>query len=208
MEFRQVVERRTSVRRYKNESVPLEDLFEMVRLAGLSPSINNSQPWKFIVITNRLLLAEMAEVVQEQLDQLFGQANPQTDAIKETVAYYTTFFKNAPSLIAVAMSSYEATIDKAFDSSVISHEQLNALRQYPDIQSIGACIQTLLLAAVDMGYGACWLSGLMVARKKLEALLHIERPWQLAAFVSVGKPASAAKPRQKKPLSEILELID
>ncbi len=208
MEFRQVVEKRTSVRRYKNEPVPLEDLFEMVRLAGLSPSINNSQPWKFIVITNKLLLSEMAEVVQKQLDELFAQANSQEEAIKETVGFYSTFFKNAPSLIAVAMSPYEATIDKAFKASGISHEQLNALRQYPNIQSIGACIQTLLLAAVDLGYGACWLSGLLVARKKLEALLRIERPWQLAAFVSVGKPAAETKPREKKPLSEIFELIE
>ncbi|MBN2354912.1 nitroreductase family protein, partial [candidate division KSB1 bacterium] len=160
MELRQAIEKRASVRRYKNVAVPLEDLFEMVRLAGLSPSINNAQPWKFVVITNKLLLSEMADSVHEGLDQLLGKLNSQDDAIKTTLRYYSTFFKEAPSVIAVAMSSYEATIDKVLKASGLDHNQLNEFRQYPDIQSIGACVQTLLLAAVDMGYGACWLSGL------------------------------------------------
>ncbi len=32
---------------------PLEDIREMVRLASLAPSVNNYQPWSFVLITNK-----------------------------------------------------------------------------------------------------------------------------------------------------------
>ncbi len=52
MDFRKVVETRGSVRQFEKEPVSQDDLRELVRLAGLAPSANNEQPWKFIVVTN------------------------------------------------------------------------------------------------------------------------------------------------------------
>ncbi len=80
------------------------------------------------------------------------------------------------------------------------------MRGYPDIQSIGAAVQNLLLAALDIGYGTCWLSGPVVAREEIEACLDIQTPWRLAAMVAVGKPFGNATQREKKPIEEIFEL--
>ena len=70
MELKSAIERRTSVRSFTLEAVDVNDLKEMVRRAGLAPSVNNSQAWKFIAITNRKLLKEMAHNVSEALGEL------------------------------------------------------------------------------------------------------------------------------------------
>ncbi len=202
MELVDIMQKRASVRKYTPDPVPEADLREMIRRAGLAPSVNNSQPWQFIVVTNGNLLEQAAERVHEKIDTLFPPAST-----KSTVDHFSTFFHNAPAVIFVAMKPYKAVADKMLDRIDLSHEDLNSIRRYPDLQSIGAAVEHLLLSAVDLGYGGCWLSGLMVARKELEELLQIRQPWSLVTAVSVGKPASQPAQSEKKPPEEILSLI-
>ncbi|HPG41998.1 MAG TPA: nitroreductase family protein [bacterium] len=208
MELKQAIEKRTSIRKFTDEPVPIDDLKEMVRCAGMAPSVNNSQPWKFIVITNQNILQAMVRAVQIKIDTLFPNTAGKEAALKTTLNSYSTIFVNAPAVIAIAASPYEAVADKLLASSFLTHDDLNDLRSYPDIQSIGASVQNILLAAVDMGYGACWLSGLLVAREELEKLLKIEDSWKLVTFVAVGKPTGQPKPKDKKSLDEIFSLVE
>jgi nitroreductase len=52
MELKEVIEKRVSIRTFTDEPVAVSDIKEIIKRAGLAPSINNSQPWKFIAITN------------------------------------------------------------------------------------------------------------------------------------------------------------
>jgi nitroreductase len=106
------------------------------------------------------------------------------------------------------MSPYEAVIDKILSQTAYSHEELNKLRNYPDIQTVGAAIQNILLSAVDLGYGACWLTGPMVAKEELSKILKIESPDSLIAFVAIGRPDKESKPRLKSPLENIFSIIE
>ena len=207
MELKSALMARASVRQYTSDAVAVDDLKEMVRLAGLAPSVNNSQPWRFIAIVNPVLLHEMGKAVHEKLSSLFinGTCKQATDVITK-VDWFSTFFADAPAVIAVCKRPYEAVIDDALQFGDLTHDQLNVLRGMPDIQSLGAAIENLLLAAVDLGYGACWLSGPLVARDELQAVLSIQDPWTLAAMVAVGKPAGEAQQKPKKDLDEIFEL--
>ena len=201
MELVKAIENRSTVRNFTNDAVDPNDLKEMVQLAGLAPSVNNSQPWKFIAITNTELIAKMAETVHQKVDQMFHTVSEKDEQVKNTIDYFSTVFEKAPSVIVVVSKSYEAIADKLFD-----HDQINKLRNYPNIESIGASVQNILLAAVEKGLGACWLSGLMIAQHELEQVLDIQPPWQLATAIAVGKPASETGKRTKKSLDEIFEL--
>jgi nitroreductase len=90
----------------------------------------------------------------------------------------------------------------------MDHEEINKMRRFPDIQSLGAAVENLLLSAVDLGYGACWLSGLMVARYELESLFNINPPLELMTAIAVGTPDGNPRIREKKSLDEIFQLID
>jgi len=47
---------RRSVRKYKNQQVPLEIIKEAVKAAMYAPSARNQQPWEFIIVDKRELL--------------------------------------------------------------------------------------------------------------------------------------------------------
>lgn len=185
--------------------MPKEDLKEMVRLAGLAPSVNNYQPWKYIAITNKEVLHKMAEIVAVKIAALPSKKSVATKNIKTQVTWFSTFFKDAPAVLALAIQPYETVLESGVE---LTHDEINKIRNYPDIQSAGASIQNLLLSAVDLGYVACWLSGPMFARKEIEEILGIKEPSSLLAFIAVGKPRSEPRPKEKPNLADSLIIIE
>lgn len=205
MELKAAIESRTSIRVFSDEKVKLDDLKEMVRLAGLAPSVNNFQPWRYIAVTNHELLNRMADVVAQSIEKLPSTKSVASINIKKQVTWFSTFFKDAPALLVLVTRPYETVLESAVE---VSHDEINLVRNYPDIQSAGASIQNILLAAVDMGYGACWMSGAMFARQEIEEMLRIKSPEKALAFVVVGKPRSENKPKAKPNLADSMEIFD
>jgi nitroreductase len=209
MEFKYVAERRTSIRNFTDEKVKLDDLKEMIRIAGTAPCISGEETWKFIAVTNKDMMKQMALAVKQKYSEIIPENNDQvSENVKVAVEKFSSVFLNAPVVVAVTMSPYEAVIDKILSQTAYSHEELNKLRNYPDIQTVGAAIQNILLSAVDLGYGACWLTGPMVAKEELSKILKIESPDSLIAFVAIGRPDKESKPRLKSPLENIFSIIE
>lgn len=205
MDLKQSIEKRISIRNFTDEIVPVEDLKELVRRAGLAPSVNNYQPWKFYAITNKDILAKMAVRVSEKIHQLPSNKSIASKNVKSQVEWFATFFENAPAVIAMVMEDYESVLEKGVE---LSHNEINKMRNFPDMQSAGAAIQNILLSAVDLGYGACWLSAPMMAKEALEEILSVKTPYHLIAFVAVGKAVKDLQAKSKKPMNEIFTLLD
>jgi nitroreductase len=209
MELKAVIEKRASIRMFSNEQVSTDHIKEMIRRAGLAPSINNSQPWSFTAITNHEILDKMGSIVQKKVLEYFPHENIKEKRVAQAkVLRFSSFFMDAPLLIAVEMSPYETVIEELLKGRELNPDDVNRLRSYPNIQSIGAAVQNLILSAFDLGYGACWLSGLLIARNELEELLEIKSPNILAACVAVGKSRENITQRDKKPFEKIFRLID
>ena len=51
---------RRSIRKFKDEDVPLEILLDIVDVARWAPSSKNRQPWEFIVIRDRSILEKLS----------------------------------------------------------------------------------------------------------------------------------------------------
>ena len=209
MELTEVLEKRRSIRKFKEEKIPVNVLKELVRRAGLAPSVNNSQPWKFIAVTSDEILNRMALEVHLKIEEIFAADNDyEKTSSKEKVERYSTFFGNAPAVIVVLNRPYTAIVDGLLVNSDFDHDSVNELRSYPNLQTIGAAVENILLSAVDLGYGGCWLTGLLVAKKELMKILRIKEPYTIAACIALGKPNEESPSRILKPLDEIFELIN
>ena len=205
MELKEAIKKRASIRTFKDQEIPLDDIKELVKMGGQAPSVNNYQPWTFYAITNKQLLEKMADTIKGKVEQIPENDSKVSGNIKSQVEWFSTFFESAPCLLALAMDEYESVLEKGV---TMSHQDINIMRNYPDIQSAGAAIQNILLSAVDMGYGACWMSAPMIAKEELENIIGIEKSTHLIAFVAVGVPAKDIKSKEKKPVDEIFRLID
>ena len=50
MDLFEAVEKRRSIRKFKTDPVPVEDLKKILEAGRLAPSGGNSQPWSFVVV--------------------------------------------------------------------------------------------------------------------------------------------------------------
>lgn len=206
MDLTTAIEKRISIRKFSNESVNIEDIKEIIRLAGLAPSINNYQPWKYYIITNRDLLNKMVYEITREIAKMPEASTRMAKHLKNQAAWFSTFFQSAPMLIALAAHPYESDLDKGVN---IPATEMDKLRNHPDLQSSGASIQNLLLAATEKGYGTCWMTGPLYARESLHQLLGISEPWKLISFVAIGKPTEKEmKYKTKRNLADEMEIIE
>lgn len=134
---------RRSVRKYKNDPIPEDDLMEILQAGLCAPSAINLQHWYFVVVKSPPRLAELVEV----MGHVFGQFRP---VLEERFARHpeavedTKVFLNSLGGAPVCVLAFFLKDD------------------FPDrdgaMQSVSAAIENLLLAAWDKGVGSCWLS--------------------------------------------------
>ena len=60
MDFSELLLKRESVRRYSNQPVAKEDIELVMEACRLAPSACNSQPWRFVVVTDSELREKVA----------------------------------------------------------------------------------------------------------------------------------------------------
>lgn len=71
------------------------------------------------------------------------------------------------------------------------------------LQDTAAAIQNLLLAATQLGLGACWVGAFQEG--EVSRLLDLAPDLRPVALIPVGYPAHSPPPRPRRPLSEIVE---
>lgn len=55
MKVLEVIQKRRSIRKYKEDPIPEDTLLRVLEAARLSPSGKNLQPWKFIIVKDKEL---------------------------------------------------------------------------------------------------------------------------------------------------------
>jgi nitroreductase len=208
MTFRAAVEGRASVRRFRDDPVPPEDVREMVRLATRAASAANAQMWRFVAVADARVRAAMRAAVDATLDEMaaWPEAGGGADEV-EKLRPNATFFAAAPLVVAVLALPYESRADRLLEAHGVSRDARDRLRQRPDLQSVGAAVQLLVTAAHAMGYGACWMSAPVLAAERLEELLGVEPPARLVALVPLGRPRRPARPGKRRPLDDVLRFL-
>ena len=92
MEFMDVVSKRRSIRKYKSDPVPKEDIEYVVEAARLAPSWANSQCFKLVVVTDPKVKAELAKAGNGWIEHapaiIAACADPSKPGTKGDQEYY------------------------------------------------------------------------------------------------------------------------
>lgn len=73
-----------------------------------------------------------------------------------------------------------------------------------DHQSIGACLQNMLLAAHSLGLGAVWLGEILKNAEAVRNILLLPDELELMAVIAMGYPAKVGQTSTRRPLNELL----
>ena len=175
MEGKEMLEfilRRQSERKYKDKPVEQEKLDRVLEAARMAPSACNAQPWKFVAVTDKELLSQIA------------------DAGSAKLLGMNTFIGQAPVIIVIVrekpnFSSKVGGTIKSKDYSLID---------------IGIATENICLQALAEGLGTCIIGWFDEGR--LRSILGIPSSKRVELIITLGYAAGEYRQKKRKPKDE------
>ena len=125
MDFKELILKRQSDRKYAPGKVSTEDIMKCIEAARMSPSACNAQPWKFVVVDDREKLNEMADAAE-------GMG-------------MNKFTHGVPVMVAVVLEKMNFS---AKVGSLVKNKDYCML-------DLGMAVEHFCLQAADLGLGTC-----------------------------------------------------
>lgn len=170
----EIIKARISIRDYLDKPVEREKIMQCLEAARLSPSACNAQPWKFIVVDEPDLKNRLCEAA-------FGG-----------IYRMNIFVKKAPVII-VVISEREKFLAKIGGY---------LRRTYYYLIDIGIACEHLILEAVALGLGTCWIG--WFNERQVKKVLNIPENKKIDVMISLGYPKEdSPSSKQRYTLEEI-----
>ena len=220
MEYFDLISKRQSIRRYKDESISRSDIEHILDAARVSPSGKNLQNWFFFVLDNKEIIETLCGVIaakNEKISDELAKKDEEAGArFRKFCKNFTLFIKDAPAVILTFGKDYLPSGYQELKQCNASEEELNylAYKPNPGMQNIGAAMEHMALAATDLGYGSCWLTSANYAGEEIKNLMkektRIDKEdYFFTCMMSLGLPAEGGhKSPKRKDLEEIAFFVD
>jgi coenzyme F420-0:L-glutamate ligase / coenzyme F420-1:gamma-L-glutamate ligase len=186
------IRERRSVRTYQSHTVPHELIEEVLVAAGWAPSAHNAQPWRFIVLADASVKRKLAEAMAESWAADMAKDGLKIEADKRRISVER--FATAPVLILACL-----TMD---GMNKFPDEKRQKSERDLTVQSLGAALQNMLLAAHAKGLGACWFSAPGFCKETVRKVLKIPDEIEPEALIAMGYPAEKPPMPPKKLLGD------
>jgi PPOX class probable F420-dependent enzyme len=200
LDFLPLARGRQSVRAFQNRPVPRAALEEMVKAARWAPSPHGAQPWRFVVLTQSEVKRTLAEAMGDEWRRTLAMDGEDEAVVARRLQLSRQRIEQAPALILACL--YLADLDRYPDPDRQRAEETMA------IQSLGAAIQNMLLAAYSLGLDTGWMCAPLFARQTVCAALSLDASLIPHALIPVGYKAAEPRRRPHRPASELIVRFD
>lgn len=193
MEFDQVIQTRRSIRNFKPDPVSDQAIFDILEAARLAASGSNIQPWRFIIIRS----PEMKDKLKAATIYRFALKAPVIIACCTNLSALDTRPDRVVELIQAGV----------FDQVEVEGEYAPPERNQEQVltylnMNVGIAITHMMLKAVDLGLGTCWIGGFDPLKTK--ELLALDDNLQVLAILPIGYPERIPVPRPRFPLEKLI----
>jgi nitroreductase len=197
-----IIKTRRSIRRYQEKSVPDELLEKIIEAGRWSPSGDNGQPWRFIIVRNPETKKALGKIAAEGSGRRFtaeyftGRMQERFKGLKDpdkkekafkklTSGEVSSFLTNAPVIIIVCAKL--DVWDVPYDSAMAT--------------------QNMVLMAHALGLGSCVVVAPVSDMRddiKVMKLLKIPHGYKVIAPLAIGYPDESPNPRPRLSLEEVI----
>ena len=196
LELAELLRGRRSVRRLRPDPVP-RPLVEQVLEAGRwAPSPHGTQPWRFAVLTEPAARTRLADAMAESWQHNLAMDGQDTETITRRLEGSRRRLLEAPVLIMVSL--YLDDLDRYPDPERQAAETTMA------IQSLGACVQNMLLMAYRLGLDAGWMCAPLFCPEVAREALGLPASHLPHALLPLGYAAADPKRRPRRPLESLI----
>jgi nitroreductase len=196
MELSDVIASRRSIRKFKQDDITADTVNQLLDAARLAPSGSNTQPARFIVV--------QSPAAKEAL----GRCTPYKFIVKAAVIFVCCADLTAITTRDVRVG--ELLQEGAFEGVDVDVSGAMAASSVMDAEAIKAyltmnvaiAIEHIVLKAVDLGLGSCWLG--KFDRGKVNDLLALDENIFPVVLLPVGYPDQSPKARPRLPLDKYI----
>lgn len=192
----EAAERRRSVRQYAPTAILESDLRELLRLAGRAPSAFNVQPWRFIVVRDPALKAELSAAAYGQQQIVRAPA---------TIVIYSDM---QSALDRMPESMHPDMPQDKRDAGVenfrgqFANQTVEERENWGNAQS-NIALGYLLLLAESMGFATSPMLGF--EPEKVKALLGLPEHVRIPALISIGYAAEEGFRPHRLPVETLVD---
>lgn len=224
MHLDEAIRERRSVRRFLTDPVPRPDVEAMLEAALWAPNSTNLQPWRFLVVSRRAMIEQMAQLVYDRFDEALGEVRRRRKEPEARVAGallrfmrgYGSFFGGAPVVIAAfgvpySMPRFGTVADAALAKiATAGGEEVARVFSSTVDKSVAMAVQNLLLKAHALGYGAVAIDTPLAVEDEIKAVLDVppDDAMRLIFLVALGRPAEQPQPPARRPVAEIARFYE
>lgn len=186
------IKERRSIRKYQAKPVPPEAVEEVLVAAGWAPSAHNAQAWRFIVLDDPAVKLKLAEAMAEAWAADMVKENIEID--DKTRRLRVERFAYAPVLILACITMDGMVRFTDMERQIVERDLA--------VESLGAALQNLLLAATEKGLGACWFCAPGFCKDAVRKALKIPSDVEPQALILMGYPAEKPTAPSRKILRD------
>ena len=168
MSIEKIIKQRVSQKDFKDTSIELETLIELLDVAVYAPNHKMREPWRFI-----LLDAKGKEVL---LNRYLSHVNKDAQAIDKIKKAFHT-----PNIVIFVMPHQKEMRD-----------------EIEDLQAISTVIQNFLLLLTEKGIGSFWETPSFIESDLFKDTIGVFDNEMIAAWIQVGYPESESKPKPRQ----------
>jgi nitroreductase len=188
IQITELLKTRFSTRSYQRQPIPQPVLEYILEAGRLSPSGGNEQPWRFGVITDSDLIANIAQLAHRQ--EWLAQA-------PLLIVLCTVFVADSRGGRDIQRHRFPEYADAITDMEPGLYRALNQEEHQTKIAGTH-----MVLAAWEHGVGACWVSRFKV--QPLARLLNLPENILPSEILAFGYPERQQNPITKKNLDELI----
>jgi nitroreductase len=197
VELSDVIASRRSIRKFREEDISADVVRQLLDAARLAPSGSNLQPARFIVAQS------------PTAKEVLGRYTPYKFIVKASVIFVccadlttiTTRERRLGEL--VQEGAFEGVDIDMNDASTTTSPIMDeeAVKAYLSM-NVAIAVEHIVLKAVDLGLGSCWLG--RFDRDKVKEYLALDESIYPVVLLPVGHPAQSPKARPRFALDKMV----
>ena len=179
MNFEALLLKRRSVRNYEDRAVSNETIKAVIKESTYAPSSGNEQPWKFIIVNDRLLMEKISDEAKKNiLKRIVLNPNDYAKKYEKMLMNenYNIFY-NAPSVVFI------------IGERKLKNAKINC--------SLAASY--FMMSAASRNLGTCWINfATEIESPDLKKKLGITNKDIIVAPIALGYPEGIPKAKKRK----------
>jgi nitroreductase len=196
---KEAIERRRSIRKFKEDPVPDEQILALIEAARLAPSGCNAQPWRFKIVKDSETRRKLARAAYNQ--RFIAQA-PVVIVCCADISGYLEGSKSGIQDLG-RIGAVEDRIVNIICANLNENIKMNINEIGQRIAvNVAIAIEHMILRALDFDLGTCWIRAL--EEDKVKDIFDWDDNIYVVALLPVGYPDESPISRRRLKIEDII----